>query len=104
MASPVVRSWMGVTTRDDVAPYLLHLRTDTVPHLRTLPGFVGMRILQRAVEDGVEFCIQTTWESMASIRAFAGDDLDVAVVPSAAQDALLRFDAHVVHYEVAELP
>jgi hypothetical protein len=63
-----------------------------------------MQILQRAVEEGVEFCIQTTWESMASIRAFAGDDLDVAVVPPAAQAALLRYDAHVVHYEVAELP
>jgi heme-degrading monooxygenase HmoA len=103
MAPQVVRSWVGVTARGDAAPYLLHLRAATVPHLRTLPGFVGVQILQRAIDEGFEFRIQTTWHSMASIHAFAGDDLEVAVVPPAARAVLLRFDAHVVHYEVAEL-
>lgn len=103
MAPQVVRSWVGVTTRGDAAPYLLHLRAATVPHLQALPGFVGVQILQRAIDEGFEFRVQTTWHSMASIHAFAGDDLEVAVVPPAAQAVLLRFDAHVVHYEVAEL-
>ena len=103
MAPQVVRSWVGVTTRGDAAPYLLHLRAETVPHLQALPGFVGVQILQRAIDEGFEFRVQTTWHSMASIHAFAGDDLKVAVVPPAAQAVLLRFDAHVVHYEVAEL-
>ena len=103
MAPQVVRSWVGVTTRGDAAPYLLHLRAATVPHLQALPGFVGVQILQRAIDEGFEFRVQTTWHSMASIHAFAGDDLEVAVVPPAARAVLLRFDAHVMHYEVAEL-
>jgi len=103
MAPQVVRSWVGVTTRGDAAPYLLHLRAATVPHLQALPGFVGVQILQRGIDEGFEFRVQTTWHSMASIHAFAGDDLEVAVVPPAARAVLLRFDAHVVHYEVAEL-
>lgn len=103
MARDVVRSWVGVTTRDHAAPYLAHLREQTVPQLRVLPGFVGVQILQRAIDDGFEFRVQTTWQSMASIHAFAGEDLDIAVVPPAAQAVLLRFDAHVVHDEVVEL-
>ena len=103
MGAPVVRSWVGVTTNDNAAPYLAHLRAETVPHLQALPGFVGMQILQRAIDEGIEFRVQTTWQSMAAIHAFAGEDLEVAVVPAAAQAVLLRFDAHVVHYEVAEL-
>lgn len=37
---------------------------------------------------------------MASVRAFAGDDLEVAVVPPAAQAVLNRYDQHVEHFEV----
>ncbi|MFT4516181.1 MAG: heme-degrading monooxygenase HmoA [Planctomycetota bacterium] len=103
MAPQVVRSWVGVTTRGNAAPYLSYLRAETVPHLQALPGFVGVQILQRAIDDGLEFRVQTTWQSMVSIHAFAGDDLEVAVVPLAAQAVLLRFDAEVVHYEVTEL-
>ena len=103
MAAQIVRSWVGVTTAANAAPYLEFLRAETIPHLRGLPGFVGMQILRRAIDEGVEFCVQTTWHSMAAIHAFAGDDLEVAVVPAPAQAVLLRFDAHVVHYEVAEL-
>ena len=37
---------------------------------------------------------------VASVRAFAGDDLEVAVVPPAAQAVLNRYDQHVEHFEV----
>ena len=103
MAAQIVRSWAGVTTRGNAEPYLSHLRAETVPHLQALPGFVGMQILQREVDEGFEFRVQTTWQSMAAIHAFAGPDLQVAVVPPAAQNVLLRFDVHVEHYEVAAL-
>lgn len=102
MAAAIVRSWRGVTTRANVAPYLEHLRRDTIPQLETLRGYRGMQILRRDVEDGVEFLVQTTWQSFECIRAFAGDDLAVAVVPPPAQAVLSRFDPHVEHYEVVE--
>lgn len=103
MAREVVRSWVGVTTREHAARYLSHFREQTVPHLQALPGFVGMQILQRTIDEGFEFRVQTTWQSLAAIHAFAGDDLEIAVVPPAARAVLLRFDAHVVHAEVVEL-
>ena len=100
MALRIVRSWVGVTSREHVAAYLAHLREDTIPHLQSLPGFQGVQVLQRRTEGGEQFRVQTTWRSMESIRAFAGDDLEVAVVPPAAQALLKHFDSHVEHYEV----
>lgn len=100
MGAQIVRSWAGVTTAENAAPYLAHLREATFPHLRSLPGFVGVEVLQRTIDDGQQFRVHTRWESMEHIRAFAGDELEVAVVPPAAQAVLVRYDAHVAHYEV----
>ena len=42
------------------------------------------------------------FSSLEAIRAFAGEDYEVAVVPPAARAVLSRFDARSVHYEVRE--
>ena len=100
MAMRVVRSWAGVTSSDHAAAYLAHLREETIPHLQALPGFEGIRVLRRVSEGDEYVRVQTTWQTMDSIRAFAGEDLEVAVVPPAARALLKSFDAHVEHYEV----
>jgi hypothetical protein len=55
--------------------------------------------LRRDVEDGVEFVTLTLWESMDAVRAFAGEDYEVAVVPPEARALLSRFDQMSAHYE-----
>ena len=45
----------------------------------------------------MRFVVQTRWADMESVRAFAGEDLDVAVVPPAAQAVLTRYDQRVEH-------
>ena len=54
----------------------------------------GAYLLRRdLVEDGtVELTAHTFWESPEAIRAFAGDDITVAVVEPEAQAMLLDFD------------
>jgi hypothetical protein len=42
----------------------------------------------------------TFWDSIASIRRFAGMDPTAAVVEPEAQALLTRFDAHVKHFDV----
>jgi hypothetical protein len=42
----------------------------------------------------------TLWDSLASIRAFAGDSLESAVVEPEARAVLSSFDDFVTHYEV----
>jgi len=73
-----------------------------MPELAGVPGFRGACLTQRRAGDFVEFLVLTRWESMDSIRRFAGSDVEKAVVEPAAQAALASFDACVRHYEVLE--
>jgi hypothetical protein len=96
----VIRQWKGVARRELADAYVVHLRRETFPLLSRLAGFVTASILKRDVEDGIEFQVQTVWQSVAAIEAFAGKDISVAVVPPAAQALLARYDRDVTHYEI----
>jgi len=48
----------------------------------------------------MEFVTVMWFDSIEAVRAFAGEDYEVAVVPPKARALLSRFDAHSQHYEV----
>jgi heme-degrading monooxygenase HmoA len=98
----ISRHWKGIAKPDQAEAYVRHLTTETFPRLATMAGFVRASILKRAVGRGTEFQIVTVWESIDAIRAFAGEDVEVAVVPEVAQEMMLEYDTSVTHYEVVE--
>ena len=59
-------------------------------------------ILKREGAAGSEFEIVTVWQSRAAIEAFAGRDIEAAVVPDAAQAMLAEFDQRVRHFDIVE--
>jgi heme-degrading monooxygenase HmoA len=95
------RVWRGVAAHASADAYEGHLRTQTIPELDRIDGFAGSYVLRRPIEEGVEFVVLTLWASADAIRAFAGSDYDVAVVPEEARRLLLRFDERADHFEVA---
>jgi len=99
----ISRHWKGTIKPGLANRYLEHLRTQTLPQLAAISGFVSGTILRREVADGTEYKIVTVWTSIDSIRAFAGDDPEVAVVPTAAQALMTTFDRRAVHYELVEI-
>ena len=48
----------------------------------------------------MEFVTLMSFDSLAAVRTFAGEDYEVAVVPPQARALLLRFDERSTHYEV----
>ena len=82
--------------------YVVHLRTETFPALREIPGFVDASILSRPFGPGVEFLIVTRWESRDAITAFAGTDIEAAVLPEKAAEMMLEYDRRVRHFEVID--
>ena len=50
--------------------------------------------------DGVEVLVITYWDSLDSIRSFAGNDIETAVVADKAAALLNDCDRRVRHYEV----
>ena len=94
--------WTCVTGPDAGDVYESYLRTTMFPSFSEIPGFVSATILRREHDEGSAFRIVTEWASMDAIRAFAGEDVETAVVPEAAQAMMVRFDKRVRHYEVRE--
>ena len=81
MAGQIVRVWKGYGTGAGVETYCCeHFPNSVLPHLRSIAGFVGARVLTRAKRDETELIVATVWESIESVRAFAGDNYEEAVV------------------------
>jgi hypothetical protein len=98
----ISRQWRGLAKADQAQSYVKHLREETFPALRALPGFVGASILSRDVGGGVEFLIITQWRALEDIAGFSGPDLDAAVVPPEVAQLMIEFDCRVRHYEIIE--
>lgn len=96
----ISRQWRGLAKPTHGDLYVEHLREETFPALRSIPGFVDASILKREVDGGVEFLIVTRWSSMEAIEAFAGRDRDLAVVPKNVHEMMIDYDRSVRHYEV----
>jgi heme-degrading monooxygenase HmoA len=98
------RLWHGWTSRDNADAYEELLRSEVLPGIHKVDGYRGAYLLRRDVEEGVEFVTLTLFESMDSVRAFAGEHYEVAVVPPKARELLSRFDPTSDHFEVIIQP
>ena len=94
------RLWHGWTSPANADGYEALLRQEVLPGIGRIPGFKGVYLLRKSGKDEVEFVTLTLWESLEAVRAFAGADYEVAVVPPEARRLLSRFDERSVHYEV----
>jgi heme-degrading monooxygenase HmoA len=98
----VIREWRGRASLEQATAYPKHFHDHVVPELRKLRGFVGAQLSRRGLDDKIEFLVLTRWQSLDAVRAFAGADLERAVVEPGAVAALVDFDATVRHYDVVE--
>jgi heme-degrading monooxygenase HmoA len=96
----IARYWSARTSHDKAPHYAHHLETAVFAELTKLDGFSNAMLLQRDLDDEVEVVVITFWESLESIRRFAGEPLDRAVVADRAMALLDDFDRQVRHYEV----
>ena len=97
-----VRTWSATADSVGAEEYSRYFAGTLLPGLRELPGFAGAYLLRRDLgEDGsTELTAHTFWETPAAIRAFAGDDITVAIVELRAQAMLLDFDRTAAHRSV----
>ena len=96
----ISRHWSGLANREHAEAYVNHLRTETIPSLHTIPGFIHASVLCRSVYNAVEFLVITEWDSLEAIRAFTGENVEEAVVPEIVREMMIEYDQKVRHYEV----
>ena len=101
----ISRIWHGWTSKENAEPYERLLRAEVLPGIeRRVHGYRGAYVLRRDGEDEVEFVTITLFESVDAVRAFAGEDYELAVVPREARRLLSRFDERSAHYETLVEP
>jgi heme-degrading monooxygenase HmoA len=98
------RLWHGWTTREHANDYERLLVSKILPGIHRVDGYQGAFLLRRDVPEGVEFVTLTLFESLEAVRAFAGTDHEVAVVPPEARALLSRFDERSAHFDVVSKP
>ncbi|MHA1957510.1 MAG: antibiotic biosynthesis monooxygenase [Candidatus Thorarchaeota archaeon] len=102
----ISRVWHGWTNRDNADAYENLLRNEIFTNIakQSIMGFQGIHLLRRDVDDGVEFVTIMWFDTLDAVRAFAGEEYEVAVVPPEARQLLSRFDEVSAHYQVIETP
>jgi heme-degrading monooxygenase HmoA len=100
----ISRLWRGWTTPANADTYQQLLQSKVLPGIRRVPGYRGAYLLRRTVGEEVEFVTMTFFDSLRAVRAFAGENYEVAVVPPEARKLLARFDPTSRHYETLLTP
>lgn len=97
----IARIWRARATVARAPAYAAYLRSTVLPELAALAGYEGVTLLQRPRDEIVEVTVITWWTSLESIRGFAGDSAETAVVHETAAALLIDFDTTVTHHTVA---
>src|SRR5262245_2269264 len=100
----ISRIWHGYTQPAQADAYEALLREEVITGIedRSIHGFREIQVFRRDLGDEVEFMTVMWFDSLSAVRAFAGDDHEISVVPSAARELLARFDERSQHYEIRE--
>jgi heme-degrading monooxygenase HmoA len=96
----LARTWSGRTLTSKAEAYSEFLKTKGIQDYLATPGNRGVLVLRRPLGEETEFLLVSLWDSEASIRAFAGDDLTKAFYYPEDDDFLLEFAPQATHYEL----
>jgi antibiotic biosynthesis monooxygenase (ABM) superfamily enzyme len=96
----IARVWRGATLGEDADAYAAYVEASGMKAARALPGSRGTIVLRRLRAGYAEFETILLFDSLENVRAFAGDDLDLAVFFEQDDKYLVERDMEVRHYEV----
>jgi heme-degrading monooxygenase HmoA len=97
----ITRVWRGWTAPENADAYENLIRTTIFPGIaaRRIAGLSGLELHRRSLEGETEFMTVMRFQSMEAVKAFAGADWEVSVVPPAARAVLARFELKASHFE-----
>jgi heme-degrading monooxygenase HmoA len=98
----IARMWTGTVRTEDAEVYAQYIRETGFAEYGRTVGNRGAYLLQRDQDGRTEFIALSLWESVDAIRAFAGDDIEAAVLYPEDERYLVDGESSVTHYEVAD--
>jgi len=98
----IARTWRGAVREQDGDAYARYLLDTGVAGYAATPGNRGVWMLSRAAEGKREFLMFTLWDSIESVKGFAGDDHETAVFYPEDDRFLIERELTAAHYDVLE--
>jgi antibiotic biosynthesis monooxygenase (ABM) superfamily enzyme len=101
----IARIWHGWTKPPDAKTYENMLRDEILPGIarRNIPGYRGAELFIREDGDEVQFVTVLRFDSMETVKEFAGADESRPVIYPKAEPLLTRMDERSQHYRIVPL-
>lgn len=96
----IARIWRGAVRLGDGDAYVAYVEETGIREYRETTGNIDAHVLRRDLPDRTEIVTLTFWDSMESIRAFAGEKPERAVYYPEDDRYLIERPETVEHYEV----
>jgi heme-degrading monooxygenase HmoA len=98
----IARTWTGVVRRADADVYADYIRETGFAEYGQTTGNLGAWMLRRDDGDRTEFVTLSMWDSVDAIEAFAGEDIEAAVLYPEDERYLIDGESSVKHHEVVD--
>lgn len=97
----IIRTWKGWTSLENAPIYEDMLVNEVFPEVKKkgVEGLEKVSISTREKNNEVEFFLVLQFDSLNSVKSFAGEDYETAYIPENAKKVLSRYDAKADHYE-----
>ena len=95
----ITRIWHGRTRAEHADEYLEFLKATAPVHYQSVPGNLSVEIWREVDGDVCHFWTVTKWDSVGSIKQFAGEDYEKAKYYTEDELYLLEFEPTVRHCE-----
>ena len=96
----IARIWKGAVRKHDGDAYADYMRKTGMAAYASTPGNRGIWMLRRDINEHTEFLMFTLWESLDSVKAFAGQNYETAVFYPEDDRYLVERDPLSAHYLV----
>jgi hypothetical protein len=96
----IARHWRGWTEVQDADAYESLLKDKVLPSLKDIEGYCGGYILRNDGPLEVEFLVLNFFDSLESVKRFAGQDYAIPVFEPEAKMLLRRIEPVATHYAV----
>ncbi|PQB04567.1 antibiotic biosynthesis monooxygenase [Aureitalea marina] len=98
--SKIIRTWKGWTTLENAPIYEDMLINEVFPEVKKkgVHGLEKVNISTIEKEDEVEFFLVLQFDSLESVREFAGHNYKEAYIPDNAKKVLSRYDQTAQHF------
>ena len=96
----IARHWRGWTAVQDADAYETLLKDKVLLSLRGIEGYRGGYVLRNDGQEEIEFVVVNLFDSLESVKRFAGPDYSIPVFEPEARRLLRKIEPVAMHYEV----